>query len=51
MEGERFLKHFELPVQLEEIFRGLVQRDCGMLVCTDKEMLEKQNGVMSDVVK
>jgi len=39
------------PTTKDEIFRGLEIRPQGGLVCTDKEILDKQKGVVKDVSK
>eukprot|EP00347_Sterkiella_histriomuscorum_P004889 403358700 len=41
----------ELPVEKEEILKGLQETPQGGLVCVDKEAMEKQKGVLVDVLK
>lgn len=40
-----------LPTKKEEILRGLTEPAFGGLVCTDQEAMERQKGVLVDVVK
>ena len=40
-----------LPTFKEDILKGLETQEFGGLVCTDKEALEKQKGVLVDVLK
>jgi len=40
-----------LPVNKEDILRGMVEHPTGGLICTDAEMLERQRGVLMNVVK
>jgi hypothetical protein len=41
LEGEKLINHFHLATDLKGILKGLEQRESGVLVCTDKDMLEK----------
>lgn len=40
-----------MPTEKLEILKGFDFPDCGGLICTDEEMLNKQKGVLSHVVK
>lgn len=40
-----------LPTHKDEILRGLEIPERGGLICTDKEMLDRQKGVLVDVLK
>ena len=40
-----------MPTKKDEILRGFDFPECGGLICTDEEMLNKQKGVLSHVVK
>ncbi len=40
-----------LPTSKQEIMRGLIEPPFGGLVCTDQEAMERQKGVLVDVVK
>jgi hypothetical protein len=40
-----------LPSSKEEILRGLAEMEFGGLLCTDEEAMERQKGVLVDVVK
>ena len=40
-----------LPTNKEEILKGLEEQEYGGLVCTDKEALDKQKGILVDVLK
>lgn len=40
-----------LPTEKKEILRGLVEPPFGGLLCTDQEAMDRQKGVLVDVVK
>ena len=40
-----------MPSEKEKILYGFDFPECGGLICTDEEMLAKQKGVLSHVVK
>ena len=40
-----------LPNKKEDILKGLEELPSGGLICVDKEAMEKQKGVLVDVVK
>jgi len=40
-----------LPTKKEDILKGLTEPPFGGLVCTDQEAMERQKGVLVDVVK
>lgn len=40
-----------MPREKDLILRGFDYPECGGLICTDEEMLNKQKGVLSHVVK
>jgi hypothetical protein len=40
-----------LPSKKSEIMKGLIEPPFGGLVCTDEEAMERQKGVLVDVVK
>lgn len=40
-----------MPREKDIILRGFDYPECGGLICTDEEMLNKQKGVLSHVVK
>jgi hypothetical protein len=40
-----------LPTSKEDIMRGLKEQEYGGLVCVDKEAMERQKGVLVDVLK
>ena len=44
-------KEFALPTQIQDILKGIEYTKYGGLVCTSEEMLEKQRGVLANVVK
>jgi hypothetical protein len=49
---EFLMKEFgQLPTKKEDILFGFEYPEVGGLICTDKEALEKQKGVLSHVVK
>lgn len=50
--GEQLLEAFQLPVKKDKILFGFDNpEDVGGLICTDDDMLNKQKGVLSHVVK
>ena len=48
---EEIIAKFKLPTEKDEILYGFEYPECGGLICTDQEMLNKQKGVLSAVVK
>ena len=50
---EYLLKGFgeELPVDKDDVFLGFEFPKEGGLICTDKEMIKRQSGVLGHVVK
>ena len=40
-----------LPTKKEEVMKGLEEMPYGGLICVDKEAMERQKGVLMDVVK
>jgi hypothetical protein len=40
-----------LPTKKEELLKGFTEPPFGGLVCTDQEAMERQKGVLVDVVK
>lgn len=40
-----------LPVKKSDVMKGLIEPQFGGLVCTDQEAMDRQKGVLVDVVK
>ena len=49
LDNETLMK--PLPISKADILQGLEEREFGGLVCTDEEALERQKGVLVDVLK
>lgn len=50
--SEELLQDFKLPTDKDEIFFGMENpEDVGGLICRDEDMLNKQKGVLTHVVK